>query len=414
MKDNLVTLRFILRKNKSVNGIAPIRLLFKLNGKKSELSTSIRCKVSLWDKYSERPRGSSLYAKTICHELDQFKLQFLRHCNQLQQRSQDITVELIKETINQKEERLTILFAIQKYIDSLEDLVNIETSPATVRKYKCLKRKIIAFLKHEFKYSDMELRSIRFPFVLKFEKFLKTKHRIGHNTTVKYIQFLNATLRNAVKQQWLSSFPFEGYKCSFQQRTRESLTQDQIDTLVNKKFDKRHLEEVRDVFIFCCYTGLAHVDVYNLSPDNIVLGIDGKKWIHTKRQKTNTVTQVPLLAPAIFILKKYKDNVACLAKERVLPVRTNQKMNLSLKSIATACDITIPLSMHIARHTFATTILLNNNVPIVTVSKLLGHKKLATTQIYAKLKQKKISNDMEMLSQKLFPTTNDSLSNATS
>ncbi len=298
------------------------------------------------------------------------------------------------------------MFAIEQYIENLEDLVNIENSFSTVKKYRCLKKKVKGFLNKIFKVEDIDLQSIQYPFVIKFEKYLKTVDGIGHNTTVKYIQFLNATLRSAVKHQWLSSFPFEGYKCSFKQVLRDVLSQNQIDEMIALEFSKIHLEEVRDIFIFCCYTGLAHVDVFNLKPDNILLGIDGKNWIYTKRQKTDSVTQIPLLAPAQRILEKYKDHPWSLAKGKVLPVRTNQKMNVSLKSIAKLCTINFPLSMHIARHTFATTILLNNDVPIITVSKLLGHKRLATTQIYAKLKQKKVSSDMEQLSQKLFNQSN--------
>ena len=167
-----------------------------------------------------------------------------------------------------------------------------------------------------------------------------------------------------------------------------------------KAFNLERISVVRDIFIFSCYTGLSYVDIANLTSDNIVIGIDREKWIHTSRQKTGTASHIPLLKPAIEIIEKYQGHPKVINSGKILPILSNQRMNSYLKEIADLCGITKTLTFHMARHTFATTITLNNNVPIESVSKMLGHKKLQTTQHYAKVLDNKVSNDMKLLKEK--------------
>lgn len=212
----------------------------------------------------------------------------------------------------------------------------------------------------------------------------------------------------AIANEWLKTNPFSNFKCSTKKVIREILTQTEIDKIAQKNLDIERLDEVRDIFLFCCYTGYAFVDVEALTVDDVVIGIDGVKWIHTHRKKTGTQSNVPLLMPALQIIEKYKNHPCQEIQQKLLPVKSNQKMNAYLKEIAALCNINKPLTMHIARHTFATTITLSNNVPIETVSKLLGHTKLATTQIYAQVLDTKISKDMLALS-KQFEISNNNL-----
>ena len=178
---------------------------------------------------------------------------------------------------------------------------------------------------------------------------------------------------------------------------REYLSEQDLQALTNKKFAIERLSQVRDVFLFSCYTGLAFIDVFQLTHSRISKGVDGSQWIFTFRQKTDTPTRIPILPQAQEILDKYKDHPKCVNEGKVLPVSSNQKMNAYLKEIATACGITKDLTFHIARHTFATTVTLNNGVPIESVSKMLGHKSIRITQHYAKIMDKKVGEDMQML-----------------
>jgi len=191
-----------------------------------------------------------------------------------------------------------------------------------------------------------------------------------------------------------------GYRLKSKNVERSFLTQDELTKISNKQFLTERLGQVRDVFIFCCFTGLAYSDIEKLSLSNIRTGVDGKKWVYTNRTKTGTRSAVPLLSPAIAILERYSDHPYCIIKDRAMPVSSNQKMNEYLKEIAAVCEIDKPLSSHIARHTFATTVTLLNGVPMESVSKMLGHTNIRTTQIYAKVLDIKVSADMAPLNNK--------------
>ena len=201
----------------------------------------------------------------------------------------------------------------------------------------------------------------------------------------------------AVSNEWTYRNPFDKFKCAAQRVKREILTSNELQILSEKSFEMSRLDEVRDVFLFCCYTGYAFADVERLMRKDVTIGIDGKKWIHTDRKKTGTVSNVPLLPFAQNIVEKYVNHEYCVNMNKLLPVKSNQKMNAYLKEIADLSGINKILTMHMARHTFATTVTLSNGVPIETVSKMLGHTKLATTQIYAQVLENKISHDMIQL-----------------
>ena len=178
---------------------------------------------------------------------------------------------------------------------------------------------------------------------------------------------------------------------------RQALAQSELTRISEKEFSTERLDLVRDIFVFCCYTGLAYVDVYKLKRSEVVEGFDGGDWITIKRQKTDSASRIPLLPPAFEIIKKYENHPQVIAQDRLLPVLSNQKMNAYLKEIADVCSIDKAITFHLARHTFATTVTLSNGVPVESVSKMLGHSNIRTTQIYAKVVDKKISEDMKKI-----------------
>lgn len=215
-----------------------------------------------------------------------------------------------------------------------------------------------------------------------------------------YLSNFKKIVHICIKNGWLSRDPFLGFKLAKREIERPFLVEEEINRIIDKEFLMPRLRQVRDIFIFCCYTGLAYADVEKLTREEVTIGIDGERWIWTSRQKTDSATRVPLLPPALEILDRYKDDPQCVNKRRLLPVLSNQKMNNYLKEIADACEITKKMTFHTARHTFATTVTLTNGVPIETVSKMLGHKNLKTTQHYAKILDKKVSEDMSKLKAK--------------
>jgi site-specific recombinase XerD len=227
-----------------------------------------------------------------------------------------------------------------------------------------------------------------------------SERKCANNTAVKYIKNFHKIINQCLANGWLSKNPFANYKAKIKEVVRDFLSEAEIEQMINKEFVSERLELVRDIFVFSCFTGLAYIDVKQLTLDNIALGIDGDKWIFKNRQKTDTASKIPLLPMAQEIINKYAEHPVCKNEKRLLPILTNQKMNAYLKEIADVCEIKKELTFHIARHTFATTVTLSNGVPLETVSKMLGHTSLKTTQHYAKILDKKISEDMMILKSK--------------
>jgi site-specific recombinase XerD len=208
---------------------------------------------------------------------------------------------------------------------------------------------------------------------------------------------------------WIDRNPFSNYKTKIREVERVYLSEEEIENIINKDFKTDRLSLVRDIFLFSCFTGLAYIDVKNLTKSHISLGIDGEKWIFTHRQKTETASKIPILPITQMIIDKYEDHPECCNQNKLLPILSNQKMNAYLKEIAGVCEIEKELTFHIARHTFATTVTLTNGVPIESVSKMLGHKNLRTTQHYAKVLDKKVSEDMMILRNKMLNSNKDKI-----
>ena len=214
---------------------------------------------------------------------------------------------------------------------------------------------------------------------------------------MKYLTNFKKIVTICIKKGWLVRDPFSNFQISLRKVNREALTPVELQNISNKDLGNPRLEHVRDIFIFCCYTGLAYADVYKLKRSEIIGGVDGEKWLSIKRQKTDAPSRIPILPMAQIVFDKYACHPECIAKDKVLPVLSNQKMNSYLKEIGDVCRINKPITFHLARHTFAMTVTLTNGVPIESVSKMLGHRNIKTTQHYAKIVDKKISDDMARL-----------------
>ncbi len=281
-----------------------------------------------------------------------------------------------------------------------EALVGIEYSINTFKKYRTCLSSLESFLKWKYKKADIDIKTIGFEFINDFEFYLKTERMVAHNSAMGDIKRVKKIIRQCVAKNWLDKDPCMSYKVRTRDTSRDHLLEDELNRLANKKISIERLAQVRDIFVFSCYTGLNFCDVEKLSFQDIGTGIDGEKWVFTKRIKEDTDSRIPLLQPALLLIEKYKDHPKALNTGRTFPMLSNQKMNSYLKELADICGINKKLTFHCARHTFATTVTLSNGVPIETVSKMLGHKSLRTTQIYAKVIDKKVSDDMFILRQK--------------
>jgi site-specific recombinase XerD len=394
---------FLIRKPKDYKG-GPLRVYLRLtvNRQRNETGTAQFVDPAHWDHKIGRIKGKNEAAKSVNAYLDILQNKLYQAHSELLQGDVPITVELLRNKFTGRDERSRNLIAIVKlYHQTMGKLVGVDYVQATVNKFESTLDHLTAFIKWKYNLSDISLSQLKYEFITDFEFYLKTEKRIGNNTVAKHIQNTNRVINDCVDKGWCKMNPFVNFSVKTTVKDREFLSEEELETMIHKHITVERIAVVRDMFVFSCYTGLSYVDIANLTANNIVIGIDKERWIHTTRQKTATASHIPLLPQPLEIIDKYKDHPKVINSGKLLPVFSNQRMNSYLKEIADICGIHKVLTFHIARHTFATTITLNNDVPIESVSKMLGHKKLQTTQHYAKILDKKVSSDMKILREKL-------------
>lgn len=393
-------LLFYVKKAK-VNSIgeAPIYLRITIDGKISEISTKRTVQPSKWNPKAQKVNGSTEENKSLNFYLKTFEQKAYDVYHGLMKDKEAITCENLKNKLLGRDERDRMLIPIfQDHNDRMEKLIGKEFAQGTLERYKICLKHTKEFLKWKYNISDIDIKKIDYAFLNDFEFFLRTEKSCCNNSAVKYIKKnFGKIIRICISSGWLDKDPFLNYSSTFNEVTRTFLNEQEIERLFNKDFNNERLSQVRYIFLFSCFTGLAYIDTQNLTQNHITIGLDGNKWIFTKRQKTKTRANIPLLPQAEQIIEKYRDHPTCLNSGKLLPVLSNQKMNAYLKEIADLCNINKELTYHIARHTFATTITLSNGVPIESVSKMLGHTNIKTTQHYAKILDQKVGEDMSNL-----------------
>jgi site-specific recombinase XerD len=283
----------------------------------------------------------------------------------------------------------TVLSLYDIKVEQKRNLVGKTIRSTTLSKYLATKKRVGDFMEYKYQKGDMPIREVDFQFVTDYEVYLKSVCGCGHNSTIKHLRYLKQVVTNALKNKYITVDPFDDYTLGYKPVKKEFLIEPEIKKLMNKKFDSKRLEEVRDVFLFQIFTGLAYIDAANLKEDNIIEDGFGQKWIQLTRQKSSVQANIPLLDVPLSILKKYKG----LNNGKLLPMHTNQKMNEYLKEIAALCGINKRLTTHCGRHSFGT-IMLTKGVSIESVSKMLGHTNITTTQIYAKVLNLKIFTEV--------------------
>ncbi len=394
---------FYLKKDlRSSSKKAPIFLRITVDGKRAELSTKRTIDPKKWDVKAGKVKGNREEARVINEHLSNLEHKVLKiHCA-MDDAGEMITARKIKDKLTGVgANRKTVLEVFRYHNEMVKAQIGKEFASGTYKRFETTYNHIESFMKQQYRVDDMALLELKFQYITELEFYLKTVKNCNHNSTLKYIRNFRKIINMAIKNEWVEKDPFMKYQVKLKETKRGYLTEEELDVLESKVIRVERLDQVRDVFVFCCYTGLAYVDIEKLSPKDISKGIDGNYWIFTERQKTGTDSNVPLLPKAIELIEKYQSNPSVIHSNKILPIISNQKMNAYLKELATICEIDKNLTFHMARHTFATTVTLTNGVPIESVSSMLGHKNIKTTQIYAKVVQRKVSDDMMMLRNKL-------------
>lgn len=401
MESNRLYISYFLNKRGS-KGPHSVYMRITIAGKRESVHTGVSVHEKSWDAEKAKVKGSGDEAFSQNNLLATLKAKATEIYSSCLKKETTVTSAMVKAKLTTQDEGAeTLMTLIRKHNEYVKKKVGIELAKSTLVKYETLRLKVQGYISSTYKKSDIILTDLNNAFLVGFELYLKTDGGIKHNTTIKYIQFLKRVLNYGISIDWLKNDPFRAFRCSFEVVNRGYLTSTELKTIQNKVFTTPRLTQVRDIFLFSCYTGLSYSDVKKLTAKEIVTGVDGELWIQTFRTKTKTRVPIPLLPQALSILSQYEQWRVDNSKTVMLPVVTNQKMNAYLKEIAALCDIEKNLTFHLARHTFATTITLSNGVPIETVSKLLGHTNIKTTQIYSKVVDTKISEDMLKLKGKL-------------
>lgn len=385
----------------------PIYCRITANSARAEFSIKKYVEERLWD--NGKVKGNSEEARTINSYIKQIEAKIFEHYREMLAKNKLINPEALKNAylgLSEKEHSLMTL--IEYHNTEFKEIIEW----GTMKNYMTTQKYVQMFLKQKLRTSDIYLSELNYKFIFDFEMFIKSHQPLDHhkpcgqNTVMKHIERLRKMINIAIRNEWLQRDPFAKFKPTFTKSERGFLTTEELSTIENKEFSIVRLKQVKDLFVFSCYTGLAYIDVMNLTPNNLSKGMDGNFWLNTSRQKTDNSVRVPLLPQALEIIEKYKGHPKALADGTLFPGISNQKLNTYLKEIADVCGIEKNLTFHLARHTFATTVTLTNGVPMETVSKLLGHSSIRTTQIYAKVVEKKVSEDMELLKSKLFRPSN--------
>tara|TARA_R110002050_G_C8927213_1_gene511787 strand:+ start:324 stop:1637 length:1314 start_codon:yes stop_codon:yes gene_type:complete len=399
-------IQFITRQSREKNDLKSQRIFARItiNGSRAEISLKQRVEPKDWNSVKGMAKGKSGEQKKLNQFLDQVRTKLSNIYRELMVEGELPTPKAVKNHfLGIKEQGKTLLVAF----DYHQKISTSDLSESTLQHYETTGKYVREFLHKRLQTSDIYLSKINYKFITDFEYFLRTRQPTDHikplsnNGIMKHLERVRKVIKLAKKLEWTNKNPFESYQIKFKKFDREYLEPDELQILENAEFKVDRLKYTKNLFIFSCYTGLAYSDAIRLKLENIHLGIDGNYWIITTRKKTNTALRLPILPKAQEIIEQYKDHPRSVHRGTVFPVISNQKLNNYLKEIADICGIKKNLTFHLARHTFATTVTLSNGVPIETVSKMLGHTSLQTTQIYARIVDTRMSDDISILKSKL-------------
>ena len=396
-------LLFYIRRDKTnKRGEAPVFMRLTINGERADASIKRFIEPHAWNSAKGKANEKSRGGKDLNLYLDAISANILRIQRDLELDKKEVSAQIILNRYLGKEQsdRHTLMEVFRAHNEKCRALSGISLAPATVIRYETTLRLTEEFLQKNYKKEDCYLDEVTNQFIEDFEFFLKTVRRCCHNTTTKYLLNFKKIIRIALAKGWMKKDPFAQVHFHFEPVEREFLEKQELKAMLNKEITITRLAQVRDIFCFCCLTGLAFTDVQQLRPEHLVANIHGKIWIRKARQKTKNMCNIPLLDEAQKIIDRYRDHPYCQTHGVLLPVCSNQKMNSYLKELADICSIRKNLSTHCARHTFAT-LTLASGATIDNVAKMLGHANVNMTRRYAKVLDSSIMRDMEAVAENM-------------
>ena len=396
VKRNTLSVLFIIKKSKLLkNGEAPVCMRITVNKRVAEVMIKRSILADLWNQKKECSKGKDRVATELNHYINTVRAKVLQIHRELEIDNKPITADTIKDCFYGRDKvQRSLLEVYAEHNEKCRALIGKEYTESTVTKFDTSINRLKEYIRSCYHCDDIMLAELDGQFIRDFDFWLKTEKHCQNNSALKHLKNLKKVVRIALANDWIKKDPFYGIHFKQEEINVEFLSREELDILMNKEFAIKRLEQVRDIFVFCCFTALAFVDVQQLSREHLIKDNNGALWIRKARQKTNQMCNIPVLSIPQRILRKYEDNAECIKKGVLLPVISNQRMNAYLKEIADLCGITKRLTTHVARHTAATVVFLANDVSMENVSKILGHSNIRMTQHYAKVLDSSIMRDM--------------------
>ena len=391
---------FFLRRVRTVKGMAPILARITVNGISKEVYTQCRTPVDKWDTAKGRATGRDKLSYEVNAYIDDFRAKVVEIYRTLQAEGFEGNVLEIKERLQSPGKQAKMfLEELTLYCEKRQKEVGVRITQLTSNKYYRLCRYLREHTKQECKKDDIRLSAVSYGYLDGFNTYLQTAHRCHHNGAVNILDCLRNFMLYCLRNEWIEKNPFKNYKLKeVAPPPKEHLSKKEIELLMEKPMPNLRLENVRDIFVFCCLTGLAFADVKELKREHLTTDEQGNMWIRKPREKTAVMSTIPLLKQPKAILQKYAFDLHCMESGKLLPVPSNQKMNAYMSEIATICGLNKKLTTHCARHTFAC-LAVEYGMPIDVLAKILGHSNTNMTRHYAKFSEQLIGREMQKIGQ---------------
>ena len=372
-----------------------------INGTMSQFSCKLSVRSSLWDAKANKASGKSLESQRINEKLENIKTNIGKQYQRLCDRDSYVTAEKVRNAfLGMGDDCRLLLQTFDEYLADFRKRVGKDRAYSSYEDYRKRRRRLASFLEYEYRVKDIPFKELKRDFIEKFVVYLSSVQGMRSGTIHSTIKKLKLMTYTAYKNGWIPVDPFAGFYVKAEYAERRYLSASELQAVMDVRLPNYRTGINRDAFVFCAFTGLSHADVSKLTYADIHTDDNGERWIIDRRQKTGTQFRVKLLPVAEMLYERYKD--MHLSGDRVFPLKgTYKTLNMSLRHVARHAGLSFNPTIHMARHTFATTVTLTQGVPLETVSKMLGHKRITTTQIYAKITNDKIGQDMAALSEKL-------------
>jgi len=391
-----VKVSFYLKKNISHGGMNPVMGRITIGKERVQFSCKLEADPSLWDVRAGRMSGKSHHARKVNSQIDKINVAVNARYREILSAKGQATANDVKNAFSgNASAQETILKLFREHNEDLKKRIGVNRAKGTYWNYRKGYQLLEQFIQRKYHVSDLSFRQLDISFIENYDYFLRIDGKFKPGSVVHKMTGLKKIVRIAIDRGYIASDPFWGYTAERPKKCPKFVPMDELEKLMNMPMITPAVNFTRDMFVFSCFTGLAFVDLFNLTNRQMIKMDDGTTWLNVTRQKTGSISKIPLLDVPLQLIEKYRGTAS---GDRVFPMKTATIMNLQLKSIAKRCGIERRLTFHMSRHTFATETCISQGVPIETVSKMMGHKELNTTQIYAKVTQSKEEEDMNALS----------------